>query len=442
MGKGFEGSNDLRVEYHPLSVLVRAPRNPKTHDLGALSQSFRRFGYIAPMVLNETTGRLVVGHGRLDALQQAKAAGQKPPARVKLGPKGEWLVPVIRGVAFKTDQEAEAYLIADNQHTLLGAWDDTQLSQVLADLATQDALTGTGFDRDDVDALLRQVGGNGMSAPEPRLDQAKALQKQWQTALGQLWEIRGHRLLCGDAANRHDVARLMGSDRAGLMNTDPPYGVAYANEERPRPGVAKPRVAKPRVAKDDLRDEALQQFLESVFSVATGYALKPTAAWYLWHAHLTQGFFAAAAAAAADVILHRQIIWVKPVLLLGRGHYHWKHEPCFMGWVKGHGPPDYGRGHGERDQTTVWEVASVSQSDRRGFNHATPKPVGLFSIPLVKHLKAGAIAYEPFAGSGPQFVAAELLHRRCFGLEIEPSYVAVTLQRLADMGLTPKLVDG
>ena len=111
-----------------------------------------------------------------------------------------------------------------------------------------------------------------------------------------------------------------------------------------------------------------------------------------------------------------------------------------MGWVKGHEPPDYGRGAGERDQTTVWEIGSITQSERAEFNHATPKPVGLFTIPILKHLKHDA--YEPFAGSGPQFVAAEQLHRRCYGLEIEPSYVAVTLQRLADMGLIPKLVDG
>jgi hypothetical protein len=113
----------------------------------------------------------------------------------------------------------------------------------------------------------------------------------------------------------------MNGQRAGLMNTDPPYGVAYANDERPNPGVAKPRVAN-----DTFKDDELQVFLESAFRVAVSVALREDAAWYLWHAHLTQGFFAAAA--AAHVILHRQIIWVKPVLLLGRGQFHWKHEPC------------------------------------------------------------------------------------------------------------------
>jgi DNA modification methylase len=230
-------------------------------------------------------------------------------------------------------------------------------------------------------------------------------------------------MLCGDSTKAEDVARLMGEARAGLMNTDPPYGVTYANNERPNPGVAKPRVAN-----DALSDSALQVFLESAFRAATAGALTENAAWYLWHAHLTQGFFAAAAA-AANVVLHRQIIWVKPVLLLGRGQYHWKHEPCFMGWVAGHQPPDYGLGHGERTQTTVWEIASVTQAERKTFNHSTPKPVGLFTVPIVKHLKADGVAYEPFAGSGPQVIAAEQLGRRCFAMDVEPTCCQVILDR-------------
>ena len=293
-----------------------------------------------------------------------------------------------------------------------------------------------------LDALLREVdtGSEGLQqmyadmaeAADLYQDEAKEIVEveipeppaDPITKPGDLWILGEHRLLCGDSTKAEDVARLMNGERAQLMNTDPPYGVSYANDDRPNPGVAKPRVAN-----DSLTDEQLQTFLESCFRAAVEHALLPDAAWYMWHAHLTQGYFAAAAAAAANVVLHRQIIWVKPVLLLGRGQYHWKHEPCFMGWVKGNQPPDYGKGNGERTQTTVWEIGTVTQSERKEFNHATPKPVKLFEIPLVKHTKKGEIAYEPFSGSGPQVIAAEQLGRKCYGMEISPQYCDVIVKR-------------
>lgn len=100
-----------------------------------------------------------------------------------------------------------------------------------------------------------------------------------------------------------------------------------------------------------------------------------------------------------------------------------------MGWVDGHQCPDYGLGHGERTQTTVWEVAGVTKSDRDEFEHASPKPVELFNIPIVKHLREGQACYDPFAGSGPQFIAAEQHRVRCFGLELEPRYCQVIVDR-------------
>jgi len=142
-----------RIEYMPLSKLVRAPRNPKSHDLGAIHGSVGRFGFVAPFILDDTTGKLVAGHGRLDALQQMKASGKPAPARVQVE-GGEWLVPVVRGVSFEDEREAEAYLVADNRTTILGGWDEETLAQVLGDLAAESVLEGTGYDGDDLDGLL------------------------------------------------------------------------------------------------------------------------------------------------------------------------------------------------------------------------------------------------------------------------------------------------
>jgi DNA modification methylase len=394
-----------------LKDLVPDPSNRRTHNprnLGMVVDALHTVGAARSIVIDEDNV-ILAGNGVTEA---AAEAGITNVRIIKA--TGNELIAVQR--TGLTAEQKRLLAMYDNRTAELAGWDTEQLH---ADLDAGLDLSAF-FAKDELDELFRRDGLHKPGKTDP--DEVPA-ERATDIQRGDLFELGTHRLLCGDATSAEDVARVMGDVRAGLMNTDPPYGVAYANADRPNPGVAKPRVAK-----DDLQDEALQVFLEKVFREAVAGALTENAAWYLWHAHLTQGFFAAAAA-AANVVLHRQIIWVKPVLLLGRGHYHWKHEPCFMGWVEGHQPPDYGLGQGERTQTTVWEIASVTQGERKEFNHSTPKPVGLFTIPIIKHLRPDEICYEPFAGSGPQFIAAEQTQRRCFGLEIEPRYCQVIVDR-------------
>lgn len=409
---------DLRPLATAIATLTPDPANARKHgarNLETIAASLRQFGQVKPIVVTEG-GQIIAGNGTVEA---ARTLGWTHVAATR----------------FANVEQARAYALADNRTAELADWDIDLLKSQVDELAALDFdVASLGFDTSDIDRIIRDMEHRAADDREPppeiTEDEPPPPPKKAITKPGDLWLLGNHRLMCGDSTKAEDVARLMDGERAGLMNTDPPYGVAYANDDRPNPGVAKPRVAKPRVAKDELRDDALQAFLETAFGAAVSSALNLNAAWYLWHAHLTQGFFAAAAAAAAaNVVLHRQIIWVKPVLLLTRGQYHWKHEPCFMGWVEGQQPPDYGAGNGERNQTTVWEIAGVQQAERKEFDHSTPKPVELFAIPIVKHLKPGEIAYEPFSGSGPQIIAAEQLGRRCFAMELEPQYVDVAVAR-------------
>lgn len=408
MGKADNIAKDLQPLAVPITSLQPYGNNSRRRtdaNLAAIRASFDTFGQQRPILVYRfgkgEPPTVIAGNGGFLA---AKGLGWSKIAASH-----------FRGTA----AEARAYAIADNRIAELSEWD--------ADVLGSEALALRGQAELDsmLDALHLEDILGGDEPEAVREDEMPEPPKDPITKPGDLWALGAHRLLCGDSTREADVQRLMGDERAGLMNTDPPYGVAYANDDRPNPGVAKARVAN-----DRLEDETLQAFLESAFRPAKDLALLPNAAWYLWHAHLTQGFFAAAAAAAAaQVVLHRQIIWVKPSLLLTRGQYHWKHEPCFMGWVQGHQPPDYGRGRGERDQTTVWEIDGISVTERRTLNHSTPKPVEIFRIPIVKHLRVDEIAYEPFAGSGPQFIAAEVTGRRCFGIELEPAFCDVIVQR-------------
>lgn len=115
---------DLRIEYQPLSEIARWPGNPKKHDAAGIEASIDRWGFNDPVVLDERTGRLIEGHGRLDALAARKERGEAPPAHVAKREDGEWLVPVGRGVSFRNKAEAEGYLLAHNQLGAAGGWDD------------------------------------------------------------------------------------------------------------------------------------------------------------------------------------------------------------------------------------------------------------------------------------------------------------------------------
>lgn len=389
----------------PVAELQPYARNSRTHSKEQVAQiaaSIQEFGFLNP-VLVDAGGQIIAGHGRVLAAQQLGLA--------------EVPCLLVEGLS---EAQIRAYVIADNKLAENAGWDNNLLAGELAELRDGGFdLDLLGFSLDEMALLMPELPGEGLTDP----DEVPDLPEEPVSKLGDIWQLGDHRLMCGDSTDDAAIKALMNGEKAGLMNTDPPYGVAYNNAERPNPGVAKPRVAN-----DTLEDEKLQEFLEKTFLAAVNHALNKNAAWYMWHAHLTQGYFAAAAA-AANVVLHRQIIWVKNNLLLGRGQYHWKHEPCFMGWVKGQQPPDYGRGAGERNQVTIWEIASVGPKQRKEFNHSTPKPVELFKIPIIKHLRKGELCFEPFSGSGSQIVAAEENGRRCYAMELSPAYVDVGVRR-------------
>lgn len=154
MAKG----DDLRLEYVTLDEVRRWPRNPKLHDDAALERSLKRYGFVAPLLLDERTQKLVAGHGRLAALESLRDAGEAPPARVRVDGKGRWLVPVVRGVSFTTAAEAEAYLLADNRLVEAGGWDQDLLREIVCDLdGAGMELDGLGWSESALDALLADV---------------------------------------------------------------------------------------------------------------------------------------------------------------------------------------------------------------------------------------------------------------------------------------------
>ena len=198
------------------------------------------------------------------------------------------------------------------------------------------------------------------------------------TRHGDLWLLGPHRLLCGDATLADDVQRLLADARPNLMATDPPYGVEYDPNWRNEAGVS----ATERTGKVNNDDRADWREVWTLF---------PGDVAYVWHSGM-RSRIVAESLEACEFAIRAQIIWAKPRLVLGRGDYHWQHEPCFYAVRKGAN----GNWQGARDQTTLWTIGAADAEDEATV-HGTQKPVECMRRAILNNTTKGDAVYEPFA---------------------------------------------
>lgn len=385
----------------PIGELTPWDKNPRKNDAAVpkVVESIKRFGFGAPILARKADGEIIAGHTRLKAAQ-VLGLDKVPVRYLDLDPA-----------------DAHLLALADNKLNEAAEWDDAAVASILSEYGLPDAELA-GWGQKELEAL-----GTSLMGSEPDVDEDEPCETPVTptTQRGDLYLLGEHRLLCGDSTNHEDVTRLMDGKRGVLMNTDPPYGVDYSAQKNgiPGSGFANHTAQFGDIENDKLDGAQLQTFLENAIKAYLPH-LCETPAFYLWHPMLTQGTFFAAA--AADILIHRQIIWVKPGFVLTRsGQYHWQHELCFYGWIRGKQCPWFG----EKNQTSVWHLGR--DADKVG--HPTQKPVALFAPPITNHTRPGDIICEPFAGSGSQFIAAEQLGRVCYGMEFEPRYCDAIVAR-------------
>ncbi len=388
---------DIRVETMPVAALAPYAANARLHpteQVAQLAASIAEFGFNVPVLVDDA-GVLIAGHGRVLA---AKALGLQEVPAIRLG--------------HLTEAQARAYRLADNQLALNSTWDEALLAAELRALRTEEFDLGLiGFDGAMLDRLLADAapeapttagGDPDAAAPEPPTTPV--------TRPGDLWLLGPHRLLCGDSTSAADVARLLDGARPHLMVTDPPYGVNYDPEWRNEAGVsATMRTGK--VANDDRADWR------------AAWALFPGDVAYVWHA----GVHARTVIDSLEVAgfaVRSQIVWAKSRFVLGRGDYHWQHEPCLYAVRKG----ATGHWQGARDQATLWAIANGGDEDTATV-HGTQKPVECMRRPMTNNSAVGDSIYEPFCGSGSTIIAAETAGRVCAAMELDPRYVDVAVLR-------------
>lgn len=388
----------MHVELRAIDSIQPYPQNPRRNDaaVDAVARSIQLYGFRQPIVV-DGDGVIVVGHTRWKAAQKLGLATVPVHVAKDLSP-----------------EQARAYRLADNQVASIAEWDDDLLPVEL--LALQDLgveLTDLGWSLEDLDRLLASPGTPDMT----EADDTPAVSEVAVTRPGDLWILDNHRLLCGDSTQAEDVARVLDGAKAALCATDPPYLVDYTGDRPDDSGKDWTGVY------HEIDIDDADGFFRSVFTHIVAH-LAPCAAIYCWHAHKRCGLIQKVWA-ELGILDHQQIVWVKPTPVFGRVFWHFRHEPCMMGWVQGQKPGF----DGDHSVNSVWEIDWEGKARIVGNEHPTQKPVEIFARPMRKHTQPGDVVFEPFSGSGSQLIAAEMLGRRCRAIELEPVFVDVAIRR-------------
>jgi predicted small metal-binding protein len=148
--------SELKIEWVKLSELQVEPKNPKKHDVEKIMLSIERFGFINPFIKNYHTGKLLAGHGRKKALELMQQKELTMPEQLKED-EGDWLVPVVSGVNIESEEDAMAYIIADNRLEELGGWNTPELLEAISNISdsTPD-LSDIGFDNETIELMLQE----------------------------------------------------------------------------------------------------------------------------------------------------------------------------------------------------------------------------------------------------------------------------------------------
>lgn len=395
-----------KIARRKVDDLVPYARNARTHSNEQVMQiaaSIKEWGWTNPILVDEEGG-IIAGHGRV-------------LAALKLGIKD---VPTMTASGW-TDAQRRAYILADNQLALNAGWDMDLLKVELGELDDFEFdVDLIGFDGDFLADLLNDPT-EGLTDP----DEVPVTPDDPVTQEGDVWILGNHRIICGDSTSADTVEALLGSVKPHLMVTDPPYGVEYdanwRNDAERANGKPYGASAIGKVKNDDRAD-----WSES-------YSLFPGSVAYIWHA----GRHAAEVQHSIEACgfdIRCQIIWAKSRFAIGRGDYHWQHEPCWYAVKKN----SKGNWKGDRSQSTLWTIDH--QKSETG--HSTQKPVECMKRPMENNSSPGQAVYEPFSGSGTTIIAGEMTGRHVYAIELNPAYVDVAVKRWQDFTGQDAILEG
>lgn len=430
LAMGHPGPNnkaELKVVDQSLAAVRPFPGNPKIHgkrQLAALSKSIMTMGFLNPILVDEK-GEILAGHGRYEA---ARLAGLER-------------VPTIE-IAHLTPAQKKAYRIADNRLSEIDAsWSMERLTQEVADILTLDAdfdLGLTGFDADELELKLDVADGQENDGDD---DDVPAPATHAVSALGDLWLIGEHRLLCGDALEEQSYRHLMDGDRAAMVFADSPYNVPINGHVS---GLGKHRHREFLQGAGEMSEAAFQQFLLR-FMLHCGRYARKGALHYLCMDWRHIGLLLNAGGVAYDDLVNL-CVWVKSNGGMG-SLYRSQHELVAV-FKHGKGPHrnNVMLGASGRNRTNVWNYAGMNspsaERDEALAMHSTVKPLALVLDAILDVTARGDIVLDPFGGSGTTLIAADKCGRVARLIELDPLYCDVILGRAARaLCVAPRLAD-
>lgn len=377
----------MTVSVDKCTKLAKNARKHSEAQLKQIMRSIEQFGFLSPIVIDKK-GVVHAGNGRLEAARRL---------RIKE-------VPAIQAEGLTADQ-LRAFALADNRIGETSEWDVGLLKEELEELiASVDVdMQSIGFSDEEILALVGKLDSEESSGglqgdPDEIPEQVETRAKP-----GDLWKLGEHRLLCGDSTKAEDVARLMDGEKADMVFTDPPYGIAYKSPS----GRGKTKRGDYSVIiGDDKPFEPSCLFGNCDLIVAWGanhYAdkLPPSAAWLVWDKR------------DGDAINNN--------------------SDCELAWVSS--------GGSARLFHHKWNgmIKASEKSEQRV--HPTQKPVAL-SEWAFETLSAGENILDLFGGSGSTLIACEKTGRKCFMMELDPKYADIILARWEKLtGKTAELLE-
>ncbi len=370
------------------------PRNISKEKYKKLIKSITDFPQMLekrPLVVDEDM-MVLGGNMRLKALQKA---GIK-----------EVIVDIAEGW---TDEQKKEFIIKDNVG--FGDWD----FDVLANEWDIDKLNEWGLDFDF--KIETEVEEDDYVEP----DDIKV-----DVVLGDIIEIGKHRLICGDSTDSKQVAILMNKKKADMIFTDPPYNANYKSR-------GKNETLRKGIKNDNMQDNDFDDFINAFISTSL-LSVKDTAPMYFccnWKDSYPRFYFKLL---DADINISANIVWNKGSGGMGWQDYRFQYEfiiYCFQK-DKGH------KWYADRKQTDIWDF---NRDNRGAYKHPTQKPVELSSKAIQNSSKKNNIILDLFLGSGSTMMAAHQLDRICYGMELDPKYCQVIIDRMInfDSDITVKI---